>query len=729
MKQQRSIFEFASQNSSRTQETIDLTVESDDDSLKPEEVEESQTFKKLKLDKELVFDDNEVVEEPSVTSVECEAVKEPSVECPICSEVLDAVDLDSRMVHVNACMGKQVKSEIDVKQEAKELSKEIDLDLDDSISCPVCQLRLDDFDVDERVQHVEDCLAKLNIKDEPGIKEEASIREVSIKEVSTIKRKVEKKLEKPQNPYVNTSTIQKVTAENKIIKVPTTIRRKQNKRSPIPPVKTLTFKVNDTTKYHIAVDAFSFTPHDQITQYVLTHFHGDHYGGISKNWCYERVFEGETIEEDKYRPIIYCTEITGKLLTLRFSIDPRFLLILQFDKTYIIKDYSKDEQILTELIEEDQVTDLKPGLYITPITANHCPGAAIFLFRSISNTGDNTYMLHCGDFRVSKEILKHPKLSPFLNNESTSLTLDKVYLDTTYMSPEYNFPKQEDVCDAVGKMFLHLTGREDVGKDGKTTSLFSTWFGNLSQSRITDYLSSTSRTKKKFLILVGTYLIGKENLAIAILKKLGGCPIYVSNIKSRGDKFQILKTYGNKFLDLVLTEEDSADSKMGSSCMVHLVPMNIVGSVAEMSKYFNHNKYFEKFEKCIGLRPTGWTFLRRNTRGEEDLLFDELFQIMKDVPKFSYMQHILPQAPPIKDGNSKRLNDSLYRVYTLPYSEHSSFRELSYFSVMLRIGRIIPTVNIENTQSIKKMDQIIGVWEQASDMKSEGTLPLDLDNF
>ncbi|CAH2350600.1 hypothetical protein CLIB1423_02S00782 [[Candida] railenensis] len=727
MKQQRSIFEFASQNSSRTQETIDLTVESDDDSLKPEEVEESQTFKKLKLDKGLTVNDNEFLEEPSE---DLEVSEEPSIECPICSKILDAVDLDNRMDHVNACMGKEVKSEIVVKQEAKDVSKEIHLDFDDSVSCPVCQLRLDDFDVDERVQHVEDCLAKLNIEDDFSMKGEASIKEeADIKEVGALKRKVGNKLERPRNPYVNNSTFQKVTAENKIIKVPTTIRRRQSKRSAIPPVKTLTFKVSDNTKYDIAVDAFSFVPHEKITQYVLTHFHGDHYGGISKNWCYERVFEGETIDEDKYRPIIYCTEITGKLLTLRFSIDPRFLSILQFDKTYIIKDYSKDEQIPTELIEEDQVADLKPGLYITPITANHCPGAAIFLFRSISNMRENTYSLHCGDFRVNKEILKHPKLLPFLNTESTSLTLDNVYLDTTYMSPEYNFPKQEDVCDAVGKMFSHLTGREDPDKDGKSTSLFSTWFGNLSQSRITDYLSSTSRTKKKFLILVGTYLIGKENLAIAISKKLGGCPIYVSNIKSRGDKFQILKTYGNKFLDSVLTEEDSADSKMASSCMVHLVPMNIVGSVAEMSKYFNHNKYFEKFEKCIGLRPTGWTFSRRNTRGVEDLSFDELFQIMKDVPKFSYMQHILPQAPPIKNGNSKRLNDSLYRVYTLPYSEHSSFRELSYFSVMLRIGRIIPTVNIGNTQSIKKMDQIIGIWEQASDMKSEGKFPLNLDDF
>lgn len=715
MKQQRSIFEFASQNIPRKLETIDLTVDSEDDDLKTDDPDDSQEFKKVKIETKL----EEVENENSLTG--------ESVSCPICSELLDNVGLVDRMVHVNTCMGK-AKPEIDVKEEEssvdKLFSKETYLDFDDSVSCPICQLKLDNFDVDRRADHVESCMVKLTL-DDGLVKKEAQVR------VEINKDKVLKRLEGILAPYVNTSIVKETTAETKIIRTPSTIRRNQkSRRSSIPPVKILTFEVEKGCEYKIAVDAFSFTPHEQISQYFLTHFHGDHYGGISKNWCYERVFEGETIEEDKYWPIIYCTEVTGKLLTLRFSIDPRFLQVLHFDRTYRIRDYSIGGFTRTELIEDESI-DYKPGLYVTPITANHCPGAGIFLFKSVPMSGRDTYMLHCGDFRVNREILSHPKLAAFLNQkEDSSHALDKVYLDTTYMSPEYNFPKQETVCEAVGNMFQHLTGGEAVGKDGKSSNLFNTWFGNLTQTRITDFISSSSPSKKKILILIGTYLIGKENLAIAILKKLGGCPIYVSNIKSRNDKYQILKTYGNKYLDLVLTKEDSIDPKAPSSCVVHLVPMNIVGSVSEISKYFNHNKYFEKFERCIGLRPTGWTFLRRNNRDDnQELQFDELFLIMKDVPKFSYMEHILPQAPPITLASSKRLNDSLYRIYTLPYSEHSSFRELCYFSVMLRIREIIPTVNIESPQSIAKMNQIISVWDQASAMKSEGALPLGLGNL
>ena len=51
---------------------------------------------------------------------------------------------------------------------------------------------------------------------------------------------------------------------------------------------------------------------------------------------------------------------------------------------------------------------MTPGLYVTPITANHCPGAAIFFFESIGIDNKIYRILHCGDFRVNMEILNHP---------------------------------------------------------------------------------------------------------------------------------------------------------------------------------------------------------------------------------------------------------------------------------------------------------------------------------
>ena len=72
----------------------------------------------------------------------------------------------------------------------------------------------------------------------------------------------------------------------------------------------------------------------------------------------------------------------GRLLTLRYSIDPRFIKHLELDTRYKIKSYTEKEDDEEEEEEEEEEemesNDMTPGLYVTPITANHCPGAAIF---------------------------------------------------------------------------------------------------------------------------------------------------------------------------------------------------------------------------------------------------------------------------------------------------------------------------------------------------------------
>lgn len=191
-----------------------------------------------------------------------------------------------------------------------------------------------------------------------------------------------------------------------------------------------------------------------------------------------------------------------------------------------------------------------------------------------------------------------------------------------------------------------------------------------------------------------------------------------------------------------------------SDCMIHLVPMTLVSNNEELSKYFNHNKYYQFFERCIGLCPTGWSYSKiANTKkpnqqqqqqkeeiendetgsgggggGTDDLLISQLEQtitMMKNQPSFNYINDILSQIPTTTPNSTKRKTNTntktktktktdpdLYRLYSVPYSEHSSFRELAYFIIFFQIKQTIPTVNYENEFQLIKMNRIIQNWEK-----------------
>ena len=66
------------------------------------------------------------------------------------------------------------------------------------------------------------------------------------------------------------------------------------------------------------------------------------------------------------------------------------------------------------------------GALVTPIDANHCPGAVLLLFQL---RGGRT-VLHTGDFRYDPATMsRHPSL---LGLRASGHALDLLYLDTTY---------------------------------------------------------------------------------------------------------------------------------------------------------------------------------------------------------------------------------------------------------------------------------------------------------
>lgn len=110
---------------------------------------------------------------------------------------------------------------------------------------------------------------------------------------------------------------------------------------------------------------------------------------------------------------------------------------------------------------------------VTCLDANHCPGSVMFLFK----TRGGTY-LHVGDFRACPEMEEFPDL--------WKNSIDKVFLDTTYCRPEYDFPPQADVIRST-----------------------------VEQIRTTFPHSSI----KRLLICVGSYTIGKERIFAAIAEE------------------------------------------------------------------------------------------------------------------------------------------------------------------------------------------------------------------
>uniref|UniRef100_A0A0D9ZK96 DNA repair metallo-beta-lactamase domain-containing protein n=1 Tax=Oryza glumipatula TaxID=40148 RepID=A0A0D9ZK96_9ORYZ len=161
------------------------------------------------------------------------------------------------------------------------------------------------------------------------------------------------------------------------------------------------------------VDAFRYGEVEGCNAYFLSHFHHDHYGGLTKKWCHGPI---------------YCTALTARLVKMCLSVNPEYICPLELDKEYVIE-----------------------GVSVTLLEANHCPGAALIHFR----LGDGKTYLHTGDFRASKSMQLHPLLQRG--------QINLLYLDTTYCNPKYKFPPKEDVID-----FAVRTAKRYLQKEPKT---------------------------------------------------------------------------------------------------------------------------------------------------------------------------------------------------------------------------------------------------------------------
>ncbi|THU92728.1 DRMBL-domain-containing protein [Dendrothele bispora CBS 962.96] len=365
---------------------------------------------------------------------------------------------------------------------------------------------------------------------------------------------------------------------------------------------------------------------------------------------------------------IYCSEGTANLIVHMLKVDRKWVHSLPMDTPTLIPDTG--------------------DVRVTLIEANHCPGSTLFLFegKQTTNAGDSTFKspfvgssqmfryLHCGDFRASPQHVLHPAVR--------GKKIDHVYLDTTYLDPRYTFPPQPLVISACADLAKRIASGSSL--DEKKPNSMTSW--------ITTSRESKEKEKAKpgrILMVVGTYSIGKERIVKAIAKALH------TKVYCDARKAAILRCQSDPELHAMLTK-DPLDAN------VHLVPLGVVTS-DKLKPYVD--RFNGHFSRAIGFRPTGWTYTPPAGSDSNPSIASVLARVPKNI--FSYT-----------DLRPARNSTPQLQMYPVPYSEHSSFLELTCFAMSFQWTKMIATVNVGSESSRGKMSKWVKRWEAERKKKS-----------
>ncbi|GAB7365188.1 hypothetical protein MBLNU230_g6274t1 [Neophaeotheca triangularis] len=453
----------------------------------------------------------------------------------------------------------------------------------------------------------------------------------------------------------------------------------------------------------ICVDAFRYGAVAGCQAYFLSHFHSDHYVGLTSTWCHGPI---------------YCSRVTANLVRQQLRVDPKWVIGLDFEETV-------------------EVPGTK-GVKVTMISANHCPGSSLYLFEKIVGKKSNgeprlQRVLHCGDFRACKAHIQHPLLIPDVQDSITGKQreqkIDVCYLDTTYLNPKYAFPSQEAVITACSDMCVSLNKVAPDESDGweqmkrqRAGEGMAKFVRKESNPEIQEevepnvdpdgmkierapkasqqILSSTNtkNSRGRLLVVVGTYSIGKERICLGIAKALK------SKIYAPAAKQRICAALEDPELNALLTRDPR-------EAQVHMTPLFEIRAET-LDDYLKD--YFPHFTRAVGFRPSGWNYRPPTSRFTDSPTVQTV--LYSDNWRSNYsMKDLVPQR-----GSTSRAS-----CFGVPYSEHSSFRELTMFCCALRIEKIIPTVNVGNAKTREKMKAWCERW--AVERKKNGVFNIGED--
>lgn len=244
-----------------------------------------------------------------------------------------------------------------------------------------------------------------------------------------------------------------------------------------------------------------FPKNSQTIYHFISHLHSDHHVGFSKKWLTENPHAVLVLGEENYLPFFYKFNISNfksKVKALEEDYELMASRILVVRKNEPLKLYFNKSN---------------SHIVITTLNANHCIGACLLLIKYYNEAGElKETILHTGDFRYNSKMML-PRLK--------DVYFDKIYLDTTYKSPVWNFTPKVELLNKVS-LFLQQKLKPAIVEN---------WFykGNRIQRTLDTFVKNITFDKKslKTLIILGSYTIGKEFLASGLSQKMNDCPIIV----------------------------------------------------------------------------------------------------------------------------------------------------------------------------------------------------------
>ena len=330
--------------------------------------------------------------------------------------------------------------------------------------------------------------------------------------------------------------------------------------------------------FYICVDAFRYGAVQGCNAYFLSHFHSDHYVGLTSSWCHGPI---------------YCSKVTANLVKQQLRVDPKWVVPLEFENKVDVPGTQ--------------------GVAVTMLPANHCPGSSLFLFEKIVGKGSNPKVqrvLHCGDFRACPAHIAHPLLMPDIVDTITGKTkqqkIDVCYLDTTYLNPRYAFPTQEDVIKACADMCVSLKKEKaeesdawEVVKKERAGIGMAKFIGATikNEDSIAMEVGST-KPRGRLLVICGTYSIGKERICMGIARALE-CKIWAPPGKQR---------------ICAALEDPELMSRMTDDPREAQIHMQTLMEIRAETLQDYLNGYKPHFSRVVGFRPSGWNYRPPNSR-------------------------------------------------------------------------------------------------------------------